>query len=213
MGLDGAKDQSYFLYRVPVSLLERSVFPLGSCRKSEVLEAAAGIGVDVEVSAESQDICFIPGGETQDFIEGRIETVPGEIVDESGRVLGRHGGIHRFTVGQRKGLGVAAGEPLYVSRMDADTGRVVLSGGEGLYSRTVVCSALKMRERRPALPLEARIRYRHPPGPIESIEVSQGRCRVTFREAQRAPAPGQALVIYRGASVMGGGVISEAGAG
>ncbi|HSG28828.1 MAG TPA: tRNA 2-thiouridine(34) synthase MnmA, partial [Candidatus Krumholzibacterium sp.] len=205
---DEAKDQTYFMYRVPVRLLERAVFPLGRTTKDEVRLIAARLGIDAHTGRESQDICFIPDGDTQAFLERYIRARSGDVVDAGGRVLGRHGGIHRYTIGQRKGLGISTGSPAYVTEIDAGGGRVVLSGENDLFSRTVICGNLKMRTRDLALPLRAKIRYRHPPAPIRAISVSGGRCVVTFEREQRAPTPGQSLVIYRDKDIIGGGIIS-----
>jgi tRNA-specific 2-thiouridylase len=204
---DQRKDQSYFLYRVPVRLLARSVFPVGEMRKSDVRTIAAEAGVEGTFSRESQDVCFLGGGDLRVFLDRHIESRKGEVMDETGRVLGRHGGIFRYTIGQRRGLGIAGGEPLFVKRIDAAKNRIILAPAEELFYRTVHCTGIRLRGRSITLPLKAKIRYRHPAADVEAVEKRGGRLDVTFTRPQRAPTPGQSLVLYRDELVMGGGVI------
>ncbi|MBU8920952.1 MAG: tRNA 2-thiouridine(34) synthase MnmA [Bacteroidales bacterium] len=208
---DQKKDQSYFLYRVPVRILERCIFPVGTLEKNEVRKIASEAGVGTEIGRESQDICFIPDGDLSDFLENRIPPVSGDVLDESGNRLGRHRGIFRYTLGQRRGLGISSAEPMYIKRIDVATNSIVLTDNDGLCSTEVICRSMKMRVRDPKLPLKARIRYRHKPAAISKISFAGGECRVTFFEPQRAPTPGQSLVIYSGDRVIGGGIIFSGG--
>ncbi len=211
MSADRAKDQSYFLYRVPVDLLERCVFPLGNTTKEDVRKIAEEAGLSASTGRESQDICFIPGGDLPGFLSSYIEPDPGEVVDACGNVVGTHNGVFRYTVGQRKGLGISGASPMYVCSVDPAANRIVLAENDRLFSRSATCSRLRMRIRRPGLPLKARIRYRHGPAEVGRIEVGGGICRVVFVEEQRAVTPGQSLVLYSGTRIIGGGIITAHG--
>jgi len=219
-GADPSKDQSYFLYRVPVRLLERCLFPLGGTTKQEVRKAASAAGLVPLAGTqggaepgggESQDVCFIPDGDLAGFLSSRIKPVPGEVVDESGRVIGSHEGIHRYTVGQRRGLGISGASPMYVRGIDPAANRIVLAENDRLFSLTAACFRLKMRVGRPAPPLKAKIRFRHSPAAVARIDIESGACTVVFAEKQRAVTPGQSLVLYDGARVLGGGIITASG--
>jgi tRNA-specific 2-thiouridylase len=208
---DRKKDQSYFLYRVPVRILERCIFPVGTIEKEEVRKIASETGIGTETGKESQDICFIPDGDFSGFLESRIPPQPGDVLDESGKRLGSHQGIFRYTLGQRRGLGISSVEPMYIKRIDMATNSIVLTDNEGLCSTDLICRNMKMRVRDPKLPLTARIRYRHRPAALSKITFAGGECRVSFLEPQRAPTPGQSLVIYSGDRVIGGGIIFSGG--
>jgi len=212
--VDAAKDQSYVLWGLRREDLAFTRFPLGSYTKDETREAARRAGMSLAQKIESQDICFVQGGHYGEFVASRAErapqTAPGELVDTEGHVLGEHRGVVHYTVGQRRGLGVARGEPLYVVRVDADRNRVVVGSEEDLRSREaevrevnwVSCDA-------PTAPLEAevKIRYRARPAAARVEPLPEGRVRLRFAEPQRAVAPGQSAVFYRGDVVLGGGVI------
>ncbi len=211
---DRRKDQSYFLFDLPPSLLERVLFPLGGLEKRAVRRIAREEGLPTWETPESQDACLDFGGEG--FSEGLrrkfgASSREGPLVDTRGRVLGRHRGIHRFTVGQRRGLGVATGERIYVVRIDPSRGEVVLSPDpRDLESSGLDASKVHwLSGEPPAFPLscEAKIRSRHTPAPALVEDLGGGRARVRFSSPQRAVTPGQAVVFYRGEEVLGGGWI------
>lgn len=216
---DLAKDQTYFLFEMTQKQLERALFPLGEMTKDEVREAARVAGLPTAAKPESQEICFIPDNDYAKFIEDyldesgtREERLPGEgeIVDTEGRVLGRHGGSHRYTVGQRRGLGVSAPQPLYVVQIRRAENRVVAGTAEHLLTSEFEvrdCNWIAIAE--PSGPVEAgvRIRHRAPEAPATIEALGGGRARVRFRQPQRAVTPGQAAVFYDGDDVVGGGWI------
>ncbi len=206
---DVRKDQSYFLYRVPVSLLERTIFPLQGMSKEDVRSRASRYGLRETAARESQDVCFLGGTGLSDFLSGRLRCGGGKVVDGGGRILGRHGGTHNFTLGQRKGLGISSEGPLYVTRVDAGRSLITLGSEEELYSSTAVCRRLRLRFRKPDGPLLAKIRYRHAAAEVERVESGEGSMKVRFRKPQRAITPGQSLVLYREGIIVGGGVISS----
>lgn len=206
---DARKDQSYFLYRVPVALLQRSLFPVGVMQKARVRRIAARAGIELTASRESQDVCFLEEGDLSAFLDRYIESARGEVVDEAGRVLGSHRGIWRYTVGQRRGLGISAASPLYVKRIDPRRNRIICAPEEELYADTVRCRSVRLRSRSVTPPLAAKIRYRHPPVSVAEITRGDGVLTVTFEQPQRAPTPGQSLVLYRDGIVMGGGIIES----
>jgi tRNA-uridine 2-sulfurtransferase len=205
-GVDRAKDQSYFLYQLTQEQLGQARFPLGPFTKAEVRARARALALPVAEKAESQD--FIAGGYDAIF---RGPDAPGPILDGTGREIGRHAGIRHFTIGQRRGLGIASREPLYVVALDAVRGAVVIGPAENLYAATLEAEALHWI----AIPsldvprrMEARIRYRHEAAPATVAPLPGGRARVVFDEPQRAIAPGQAVVFYEGDLVVGGGIIA-----
>ena len=214
---DEAKDQSYFLFGLTQEQLERAEFPLGELTKQEVREVARRLGVPVAEKPESQEICFVPTGSYVRFIEGylqeqgsALEASSGEIVTTRGEVLGRHAGLHQYTVGQRKGLGVAAGRPVYVLELDRANNRLIV--GEDADLRRSTCEVRDVNWIPFALPegpvaAHVRIRNRHEPAEAEIVSMQGGNARVTFREPQRAITPGQAAVFYDGERVLGGGWI------
>jgi len=218
-GLDARKDQTYFLWELTQAQLSRAMFPLGEMSKPEAREAARGAGLSgVAEKAESQEICFVPDGDYAGFIdrylasEGRADDAPGagEIVDTEGRVVGTHGGVHRYTVGQRRGLGLARALPVYVVRVEADANRVVVGGADELLSQEFTAAGVNwVAFDEPAGPVRAdvRVRYRHQEAPATVTPLAGGRARVRCDEPQRAITPGQATVFYRGAEVVGGGWI------
>jgi tRNA-specific 2-thiouridylase len=213
MGADRTKDQSYFLFASPREWLERLVFPLGESTKGEVRSEALARGLAGAEKGESQELCFVGSGPRAyaDFIAERApERIrPGVIVDESGRSVGVHDGIHRFTIGQRKGLGVAVGKPAFVAHIDADTATVHIGGEEALLSRGATLTDLSLAEG-VSLPARARvrIRYRHDGETAVVVASSQGGASVVFDEPVRAVTRGQMAVLYDGDRVLGGGRIS-----
>jgi tRNA-specific 2-thiouridylase len=217
---DAAKDQTYFLFGLTQEQLSRTLFPLGGMLKPEVRELARQHGLALAEKPDSQEICFVPGGDYKRFIDAYLaeqnEALPdtsGELVTTTGEVIGHHDGIHYFTVGQRKGLGVATGSPLYVLELRGDRGEVVVGSGDELYSDTLRARDLNWISI-PALTtpmeVEAKIRNKHAPAPamLEPVCDGSGGAIVTFCEPQRAITPGQAVVFYQGEVVVGGGWIA-----
>ncbi len=216
-GLDGNKDQSYFLFGIPREALPRLMFPLGEMTKEQVRERARGLLLETADKPESQEICFVTGGSYKEFVQERLasgESVPGNFVHADGKVLGRHDGIHNFTVGQRKGLGISWHEPLYVLAIRPDTGSVVVGPKQGLLSQGLVaerCNWLSFERPPGMMECEVKIRYRSKPvKALVTVGQDPNTAFVEFEEPQRAVAPGQAAVFYRGDEVLGGGWIEEA---
>jgi tRNA-specific 2-thiouridylase len=206
-----AKDQSYFLSGLSHDDLGRVLFPLGDDEKRAVRESARAAGLDVADKAESQDVCFIPNGSLLEFLDGKVPLVPGDVESTSGEVVGRHPGLSAYTVGQRRGLGVAAGRKQYVVRLDVERNVVVLGDETDLISRELTChlawidAHAVQRARDP----RAQIRSRHAAEPVTAVDVDGARARVVFAEPQRAVAPGQTVAIYDGDVVVGSGVIES----
>ena len=216
--VDSSRDQTYFLFGLTQEQLSRTVFPLGGLLKSEVREIARRHGLALADKPDSQEICFVPGGDYKKFLDAYLaeqgESLPdtsGELVSSSGEVLGMHGGIHNFTVGQRKGLGVATGSPLYVLQINGERQQVVVGGGEQLYSRSLRAKRVNwiaMQHPDSALRLGVKIRHRHEPASAVVEATSQDEAVVIFDQPQRAITPGQAAVFYDGDVVVGGGWIA-----
>lgn len=217
--LDESKDQSYFLFGLTQEQLSRTDFPLGELTKQEVRDMAHRLAVPVADKPESQEICFVPTGNYVKFIEGYLEEqgtalsqAAGEIVSTDGSILGRHSGLHQFTVGQRRGLGIASGAPMYVVALDRGTNRLIVGNDREL--RRSVCQVRDVNwipYDAPDGPLEAavRIRNRHEPAMAEVRPTSASTAQVSFYDAQRAITPGQAAVFYAGEQVLGGGWIAS----
>ncbi len=210
-GLDNSKDQSYFLFTLTQEQMAHTLFPLGRMTKDEVREHAERFGLRVAQKAESQDICFVPDGDYVRFLEeergsGQLD---GDIVHVSGKVLGQHQGIYRYTVGQRKGLGIGWTSPLFVVGIDVDKKQVIVGEKQHL-SRTQLeidgCN-WSIAEPTEALQTHCRIRYRQHevPATVETLPGKQA--KITFAEAQKGITPGQAAVFYAGDRVVGGGWI------
>src|SRR6266478_4173467 len=214
---DKSKDQTYFLFGLTQEQLSRTMFPLGGMTKPEVRELARKHKLVIAEKPDSQEICFVPGGDYKRFLdaylaeqgEPPLET-PGEMVTTDGRVIGEHTGIHNFTVGQRKGLGVATGSPLYVLQIKGDARQVVVGEQENLYSRTLLTrrvNLISINDLAEPMRVSVKIRHRHEPG-AAVIEMSgTDEILVTFDQPQRAITPGQAAVFYDGDTVVGGGWI------
>jgi tRNA-specific 2-thiouridylase len=209
---DAAKDQSYFLYGLGQDALRDVLFPVGGMEKRAVREAAARAGLPNAAKAESQEICFVTRGDAADFVAlrapGRLR--PGEVVSPSGEVLGRHAGIHRFTVGQRRGLGIAAPEPRYVVRIEPEAGRVVVGGAEeASRGAFAVREANWVAGEPPPRPVRVRVKVRHrhegEPGVVSPTPTG---AEVALERPVRGVAPGQAAVFYDGDEVLGGGRIA-----
>ncbi|MBI4367385.1 MAG: tRNA 2-thiouridine(34) synthase MnmA [Deltaproteobacteria bacterium] len=213
-GRDDRKDQSYFLFVMTRDQLRHSLFPVGALSKAEVRDIAARYGLTTAQKVESQEICFVPDNDYANFIETYYPDAAapaGEIVDAEGAVLGRHRGAHAFTIGQRRGLGIAAAAPRYVTAIDAERGRVTVGADRDLRARGLTARGMNWigaagRE----FAASAKIRYRHDPAPCRVRIGADGGARVIFDEPQRAITPGQAVVVYRGEEVLGGGWIDSA---
>jgi tRNA-uridine 2-sulfurtransferase len=210
-GLDEHKDQSYFLFTLTRQQMARVLFPLGGMSKDEVRAHATRLNLRTAQKAESQDICFVPDGDYVRFLEeergaGQLD---GEIVHVSGQLLGKHQGTYRYTVGQRRGLGIAWPHPLYVVRIDAERRQVVVGEQEHLSVAEFCLHGVNWLIDPPVAPIDAdcRIRYRHHEVAAIIGPLPNGRAQVRFAQAQRGVTPGQAAVFYQGDRVIGGGWI------
>ena len=214
---DESKDQTYFLFGLTQEQLARTDFPLGEMAKSDVRDTARRLKVPVAEKPESQEICFVPSGNYVKFIASYLEEqgsalpeTPGDIVNTAGEVLGRHNGLHSFTVGQRKGLGLSTGQPMYVVALDRAQNCLVVGEDRELRSTScdvrdinwISCATLES-------PIDAmvRVRNRHEPAAAQIAPLDATTARITFADPQRAITPGQAAVFYRGDEVLGGGWI------
>ncbi len=211
MAVNRKKDQTYFLFSLSRELMRSILFPLGEVEdKQRVRELAAGFGLPVAAKDDSQDICFIPGDDYIAFLQGAgISSAPGDFVLADGRVVGRHSGIHRYTVGQRRGMGIAWSEPLYVLSIDAAANRVVVGTETELYRDGFFisdCNWIVPPDSAP-FPSSCRIRYRQLPVPCTVAVLSGGRAEVRFDKPEKGVTPGQVAVFYQGDEVLGGGWI------
>ncbi|MBR2742475.1 MAG: tRNA 2-thiouridine(34) synthase MnmA [Clostridia bacterium] len=211
-GADANKDQSYVLYSMTQEQLMHTIFPLGGMTKDEIRAIAEKNGFINAKKRDSQDICFVPDGKYADFIErytGR--TYPeGDFVDKNGNVLGRHRGIIRYTVGQRKGLGLALPEPLYVSDVDPAKNTVTLAKNSELFSSVLIAKNINLipvEKIASPVRLSAKVRYRHPEAAATVTQLDADTIKVEFDTPQRAVTRGQAVVLYDGDAVFGGGTI------
>jgi tRNA-specific 2-thiouridylase len=215
---DSSKDQTYFLFGLTQEQLSRTMFPLGDMTKPEVRVLAHKHDLALAEKRDSQEICFVPGGDYKRFIDAYLaeqgEALPdtaGDLVTTNGDVIGEHGGIHNFTVGQRKGLGVATGSPLYVIQISGADKQVIVGGEEQLYSRTLRARRVNLvavDELREATRVAVKIRHRHEPASAIIEPTGNDEILATFDEPQRAVTPGQAAVFYDGDVVVGGGWIT-----
>jgi tRNA-specific 2-thiouridylase len=207
-GVDAGNDQSYFLYTLDQEGMRRVLFPLGAYGKARVRSMAAERGLPVADKPKSQDLCFVPHGRYPRFLRELLPWTPGDIVDVEGKLLGKHRGIASYTLGQRTGLGVAAGRRMYVVAIDAGTNTVVIGSEDRLYSSRLAAGGLKWIFRKPESPtrVEAKVRYRSP-AVSATLRPHNGGVEVLFGEPQRAVTPGQSVVFYRDCEVIGGGVI------
>jgi tRNA-specific 2-thiouridylase len=211
-GVDAGKDQSYFLFALSQDQLARTMFPLGEMHKNAVREKARQLHLPAAERPESQDICF---GDYKALVAKYAapnELAGGDVVDLSGKVLGHHGGVHTVTVGQRRGLGVSAAEPLYVVDIDDASKRVVLGSKSDLSCKGLVACAVNWIETSgdAAFAAEVQIRYRAQAMPCVIRGLAENSCEVRFEHPLPAVTPGQAAVFYRGAQVLGGGWIDRA---
>jgi tRNA-uridine 2-sulfurtransferase len=215
---DRSKDQTYFLFGLTQEQLSRTLFPLGEMTKPQVRELARRYGLALAEKPDSQEICFVPGGDYKRFIDAYLadqgESLPdtaGELVTTNGEVIGEHGGIHNFTVGQRKGLGVATGSPLYVIQISGADKQVIVGGEEHLYSRTLRArrvNLISVDALHEPMRVFVKIRHRHEPAAAVIENTGPDEILVTFDQPQRAITPGQAAVFYDGDVVIGGGWIA-----
>ncbi|MDH3198836.1 MAG: tRNA 2-thiouridine(34) synthase MnmA [Candidatus Krumholzibacteria bacterium] len=207
-----AKDQSYFLSGVHGEALERVIFPLGEREKPEVRAAARRAGLEVAEKPESQEVCFIPGGSLHDFLAGKVAMRPGAIETTGGEVVGCHEGLAAYTVGQRRGTGVAAGERVYVVALDLARNVLVVGDEEALRARELCCRLawFDARYAGDGRSPRAQIRSRSAAADLEGVRIEGDTARVTFVEPQRALAPGQTVAFYDGDVVVGSGVIDGA---
>jgi len=212
------KDQSYFLWELTQDQLSRAYFPLGEMVKEEVRDIAREAKLYTAEKAESQEICFVPDGKYSEFIdryldhEDRVQEVPsgGEIVNISGEVVGSHSGIHRYTIGQRRGLGIAHEKPLYVIQIERAKNQIIVGEANELESTEFVTRGVNwVAFDTPFEPVRAdvKVRYRHDPSPATIHALPDKRARIVFDEPQRAITPGQATIFYHGDEVVGGGWI------
>jgi tRNA-specific 2-thiouridylase len=215
---DLSKDQTYFLFGLTQDQLSNILFPLGNMTKAQVRELARKHGLALAEKPDSQEICFVPGGDYKRFIDAYLaeqgESLPdtaGELITADGRVIGEHSGIHNFTVGQRKGLGVATGSPLYVIQISGANKQVIVGGDEHLYSRTLHTrrvNLISVDDLLEPMRVWVKIRHRHEPAPATIERAGEDEILVTFDQPQRAITPGQAAVFYDGEIVVGGGWIA-----
>ena len=221
---DKSRDQTYFLFGLIQEQLSRTLFPLGGMTKPEARELVRKHNLASAEKPGSQEICFVPGGDYKKFLEAYLaeqggkhneiggEPGGGEVVTSDGKVIGEHSGVHNFTIGQRKGIGVATGSPLYVIRVDNRTRQVVVGREEELYSRTLRARQVNListAELRAPMRVTVKIRHKHQAAPAMIESAGPGEIRVTFDEPQRAITPGQAAVFYDGNMVVGGGWIEN----
>lgn len=210
--VDDTKDQSYVLYSMTQEQLAHTLFPLGGMKKSKVREIAEANGFINAKKHDSQDICFVPDGDYPSFIEKNTgkHYPEGNFIDKNGNVLGRHKGVIRYTIGQRRGLGISYSEPLYVSDINVNDNTVTLGTNAELYSDTVYANDINLisvAEIKEPMRVKAKIRYRQTEQPATVIQTNNDTIRVIFDNPQRAVTKGQAVVLYDGSTVVGGGTI------
>ena len=206
------KDQSYFLWSIKKEYLSRILFPLGDYTKPEIRQIASDLGFFNADRADSQDICFIPDQNYADFIKkhSSVEFPQGNFISPDGKILGTHNGIINYTIGQRKGLGIALGYPAFVGSKNTNDNTVTICNDRQLFSKELTASSLNILidgALEKVTRCNAKIRYRHTPTPATVERIDNQRIRVIFDEAQRAITPGQAVVLYDGTTVIGGAII------
>jgi len=216
-GRDLSKDQSYFLFEMTQKQLARAAFPLGELTKSEVRDIARSIGLETAEKPESQEICFVPDGDYARFVEnyaraemGQLKFARGEISTADGNVIGEHAGLHRYTIGQRRGIGIASSEPLYVVKIDVPRNQLVVGKRDELLGKSFIAMGVNwiaISECYQPMRADVRIRYRANEAPATITPTDSGRVRVEFDEPQAAITSGQAAVFYEDDVVVGGGWI------
>ena len=209
---DEKKDQSYFLWSLNKNNLSKILFPLGNYTKNEVRSIARENGFLNADRGDSQDICFRPDGDYVKFLEqyGNVKFKGGNFIDTSGNIIGKHEGIERYTVGQRKGLGIAFGAPMFVNQKNASDNTITLSTDAELYKSELHASKINILTNdtlEKEVRLEAKIRYRHTPSPCTVIRTDEDQFSLIFDTPQRAITKGQSVVLYDGDTVIGGGII------
>lgn len=210
---DRTKDQTYVLYRLTQSQIARTLMPLADTTKDQVREIAREYGLISAEKKDSQDICFVPDGDYAKFIESYTGTTSqqGDYVDLNGCILGKHNGMIRYTVGQRKGLGIALGKPAFVIKKDAENNQVTLDTDESLlfYKKVLINDLNYIASETPPkqIQVEAKLRYRHNAAPAMLKQLDDGCALLEFETPQRAPSPGQSAVFYDGDRIIGGGII------
>ncbi|MDM9384261.1 tRNA 2-thiouridine(34) synthase MnmA [Chlorogloeopsis sp. ULAP01] len=211
--VDRNKDQSYFLYDLSQDLVAGCVFPLGEIQKSETRRIASEYNLKTADKPESQDLCLVEAnGSMRQFLDKYLAPKKGDIVDTNGKVLGQHDGVHHYTIGQRKGLGIAAAEPLYVIALDAVNNKVIV--GDRTKVTQPECTVhrvnwVSIAEPTSPIRAEVQVRYRSNPVPVTVIPLGNDRVRIVFDEPQFSITPGQAAVWYEGEKVLGGGIIEQ----
>ena len=211
--VDLSKDQSYVLYMLGQEQLSRLLLPIGELTKEQVRAQARRLGLDVADKPDSVEICFVPGNDYRAFVEERVALEPGELRDGDGALIGEHRGVAAYTVGQRKGLGIAVGEPRYVTGIDAARNIVTIGPEEELFADSVLIDEVSwVAGRAPAAgtALEAKARYKAEPAPAELVSANGRSAELRFTRRQRALTPGQAIAFYSGEEVLGGGTIERA---
>ena len=211
-GIDDQKDQSYFLYSLTQDRLSKTLFPIGAMTKQEVRAIAEKYGLINAKKKESMEICFIPNNDYAKFISARTKNsdlIKGNIYHENGELLASHEGIHQFTVGQRKGLGIATGEAIYVTRIDASTGNVFVGNEEHLYRSSFTVKNFHLIHPIEEKNLDVKIRYRSKSVQAVLTYINENSVTLKFIEKQKAVTPGQIAVLYIGNEVIGGGFIDE----
>ena len=209
---DEDKDQSYMLWTLSQEQLSKVILPLGNLKKSDVRELAASLSFENAYKKDSQDVCFIPDGCYSQFIElyTGIKSKPGNYIDSNGKMLGRHKGIINYTIGQRKGLGIALGQPMFVTDKSFKDNTVTLGSNEDLFKKTLIASDINLiatdKIDKP-IKVQAKARYRQKATPATVVQLDENTLRVEFDEPIRAISPGQSVVIYDGDIVIGGGII------
>lgn len=210
-----AKDQTYALYNLTQDQLARTLMPVGEYTKEQIREIAAEIGLNVAAKPDSQEICFIPDQDYAGFIERMAkERVPGigNFVEKDGTVIGQHAGISHYTIGQRKGLNLAMGKPVFVTEIRPETNEVVIGGNEDVYVKTLTAAKLNfmaVETMEPGMRFLTKIRYAHPGAMAVLTKLEGDQIEIEFDEPQRAVTPGQAVVFYQGNYIAGGAVIQK----
>ena len=213
-GASVKKDQSYVLYHFTQRQLAHMLMPLGDLAKDQTREIAARYGLAIAKKPDSQEICFVPDQDYAAFIERYTGTksIPGHFIDSKGGILGEHRGIGHYTIGQRKGLGIAFGIPMFVTRISAEDNTVTLGPEEEVYRTALIAGDLnfiEIKELSEPIGIQAKIRYSANPAPANLYPLPDGRARIEFEQPQKAVTPGQSIVFYHGESVVGGGTILE----
>jgi len=214
-GIDSRKDQSYFLYTLSQEQLKQALFPLGAFTKDRAREVAQEKGLAAAESSESQEICFIPDNRYGEFLKGCIPErahKPGSIVNKEGKVIGEHQGIIFYTIGQRKGIGIADREPLYVASIDRESNAIAVGRKKEVHSDELIAedvNFISVDRLEAPMKVEVKVRYLHPPASATVVPQDKNKVRVKFERPQWAITPGQAAVFYRGDIVVGGGTIEN----